>query len=80
MVRKFCCKKKSRIERPKKIAITCTKRCKHFGCFNSFLYCSYRLIRVGFVFLWFYYLPILVIVISNGTPVWIYWTNIKGCD
>lgn len=76
----FCCKRKSYVRRPKKIAITLKKRCNHFGCCNSLLYYFYRLIRVIFVIVWFYYLPIIVIVISNLTPVYLYWETNKDCE
>lgn len=75
-----CCHKKSYVKRPKKIAITLKKRCNHFGRCNSLLYYFYRLIRVAFVIVWFYYLPIVVIVISNFTPVYLHWNKIEGCD
>lgn len=68
----FCCKrnincnqKKSHVRRPKKIAITWSKRWKHFGCLNYVLFFLYRLLRVLSVIGCFYYLPIVVIVYSN---------------
>ena len=80
----FCCKrksKKSHVIRPKKIAISWSKRCgKPFGPLNFILFCLYRLIRVLFFVVWFYYLPLVFIFISNLQPVLIYWDKIDGCD
>jgi len=76
----FCCKTKKLVVRPKKIAITWGKRYSQFGCCNFLLFLVYRLLRVLFVSFWFYYLPVIFVVISNLAPVKIYWDKIEGCD
>lgn len=74
------CSRKDPVVRPKRISITRKKRCRQFGKVNSVLFVVYRVMRGFFVAVWFYYLPVLFIVVSNIAPVFLYWTRIDGCD
>ena len=40
---------------------------------NLFLYIIYKIARVGFVSIWFYYLPLLVMFYATFSPVYTYW-------
>lgn len=40
----------------------------------------YRLQRILFVSLWFYYLPIIFVAVSNLAPVYFYWGKVEGCE
>jgi hypothetical protein len=74
------CSRKDAVVRPKRISISQKKRCRQFGKVNSILFLIYRFLRILFVSLWFYYLPVVFIVLSNLAPVYYYWGRINGCD
>ena len=40
---------------------------------NLFLYIIYKIARIGFVSIWFYYLPLLVMFLSTASPCYKYW-------
>lgn len=71
---KKCCSLNYELKkRPTNISIKLKNRYKKFGCMNLFLYIIYKILRVGFVSIWFYYLPLLVMFFSTASPVYKYW-------
>ena len=66
---------KGKIKRPKHISLKYRKRCSNLGCCNLFLYTIYKIHRMIFVSLWFYYLPLIVMVFANVYPVIKHWNN-----
>merc|ERR1712176_133699 len=63
------------IKRPKNIYIAIDER----DCLNKFLYRIYRVFKILFISIWFYYLPIFVIY-SGFYPVYVYRRELDGAD
>lgn len=78
--RQYCCLKKKRMKRPMKIALPCMLRNQLYGYRNLGLYLNYKVWRILFVSIWFYYLPVICVVLSNCLPVIFYWNKIRGCE
>ena len=62
-------KKRSLVKRPKSISIKMMKR----SPINFIQYSFYKILRFLFVSVWFYYIPLIVVVISNLNPVLTNW-------
>lgn len=59
------------MERPKNISIMIGERRekKGFGCVNMLLYSIYRLLKILFLSIWFYYLPLIFVIYAGYEPV-----------
>lgn len=67
-------------ERPRFISLASTsERYRQFGCCNVLMRLNYRLCRINFVWLWFYYLPLIFVIYANLVPVLNFWTQYKHC-
>lgn len=62
------------VKRQKYISIKMQKRCKlNNGCCNWCLYLLYKILRFLFVSVWFYYLPLIFMLIGFGVPIIDHW-------
>jgi len=77
--KKCCSSHYELLARPTNISIKLKNRYKKFGCMNLFLYILYKICRVGFVSVWFYYLPLFVMFFSTAWPIVLYWNDTKDC-
>jgi len=70
------------VRRPKRIRIGMRKRCsgRGFGRRNAFLYSFYRLLRILFITICFYFLPLIYLIYSNFAPVMIYRERLDNCE
>ena len=70
-----CCARpelgKSPVKRPTYIRIKMSSR----PCCNWCLYALYKLCRFAFVTVWFYYVPLFVMILSNVYPLYRHWTE-----
>ena len=60
------------VERPKSISRKWSKR----TCKNKMQFSIYKILRILFVSVWFYYFPFIVVVTSNVWPVISHWKDI----
>ena len=61
--------KKDPVVRPKGISLKMKKR----TCGNCIKYSVYKTLRFLFVSVWFYYIPLVVVMLTNIAPVFTHW-------
>jgi len=62
------------VKRQKYISIKMHKRCKiNNGCANWCLYLLYKTFRFLFVSVWFYYLPLIFMLVGFFWPIYVHW-------
>ena len=74
---KSCCIRRGR---PLHISLRSFKtRYDEFGCLNVLQRIVYKGMRVMFLAIWFYYLPLLFAVWANLKPILTYWESFDKC-
>ena len=58
-----------KIQMSKGISLKWRKR----PCCNLILYSVYKMLRIVFVAVWFYYIPLIVVITTNVVPTFKHW-------
>ena len=68
-------KEKEKVVRPKGVSLKLKKR----KCCNCIQYSVYKTLRFLFVSVWFYYIPLVVVMLTNIAPVVTHWKAKQVC-